>query len=336
VRVLLAVDISGSMKGEGIAFVRSALRGFLAAMPKTGIELALVPFDSRSIAPRFSAAQFKPSSGAMAQLEALPAPTIGNTALYSAIAEGLKTLDRPGASSDASVLVVLTDGVNDIGHSIDDPGLLGGMSGREEARRLIAASKHQVWLVGAGSGVDAAELQTLAGKRANATAVAMDPGALLSLLEQIRLSLATQYTLVYGIPSSVAARLGRRPFQLSIAGDTTIVPRWRPTLVASPPYAGVADPKLLSSDLRVLAENTTGSVGERGLIGGALLAVLLAIYAVFWRMGGAELAAPGAAQPSGESAKKSPKKAAAESTLRRDVVDAPPRSPQDVTNDEAA
>jgi Mg-chelatase subunit ChlD len=337
VRLLLAVDISGSMRGEGIAFVRSALRQFLRALPATAVDVALVPFDSRGVAPRFSGAKFTSPAGALTQLEALPAPDKGNTALYSAIAFGLHALEVPAAANGASVLVVLTDGVNDVGHGGDDPGLLGGAAGREDARKLIAASKQHVWLVGAGTGVDATELQTLAGKRANATAVAMDPGALVSLLEQIRLSLATQYTLVYGLPASVESRLGRRPLQVTIAGDSALIPRFVPPLLASPLFRGSADTALLSSDLRVIAENTAGRGAEQALAGGALLLVLLAAYAVLWRLASdARLdRAPGAAATV-EPVQKAAKRSADESALRRDAVDAPPRSPQDITKDEAA
>ncbi|MEO7520792.1 MAG: hypothetical protein ABIW79_03140, partial [Gemmatimonas sp.] len=52
IRLLVVVDVSGSMKGEGMAFTRSAVRGFLSALPKTGLEVALVPFESRRVAAR--------------------------------------------------------------------------------------------------------------------------------------------------------------------------------------------------------------------------------------------------------------------------------------------
>lgn len=338
IRLLLAVDVSGSMKGEGIAFTRSALRSFLSALPTTGIEVALVPFESRAVAASFATVKFVVPTEAVAQLEKLPAPLSGNTALYTAIAEGLRVLDRPGAVDGATVLVVLTDGVNDVGHARDDVGLLGGQSGRDQAQQLIASSKHQIWLVGAGAGVDGAELKALAGTRANATVVAMDPGALVALLSQIRMSLATQYTLVYGVPSSVATHLGRRPLRITIRGDSTLLSRWRPPLLAGPLFDGVADSTLLSSDLRVLMQDGTSTGNDRVIVGGALLFVLLSAYTVLWRLARDEEQnrLPAGATPSVKAVEKRAERTQSDATLRRDVVDAPPRSPLDITNDEAA
>lgn len=338
IRLLLAVDVSGSMKGEGIAFTRSALRSFLSALPKTGIDVALVPFESRAVAAGFAAAKFVSPTDAVAQLEKLPVPLSGNTALYSAIAEGLRVLDRPGATDGATVLVVLTDGVNDVGHPRDDVGLLGGQAGRDQARQLITSSKHQIWLVGAGAGVDAAELKTLAGTRANATVVAMDPGALVALLAQVRMSLATQYTLVYGVPTSAATHLGRRPLRITIHGDSTVLSRWRPPLLAGPLFDGVADSTLLSSDLRVLTQDGTSAGTDRLIVGGALLLVLLSAYAVLWRLArDAERdRVPVAATTSAKAVEKRAERAQSDATLRRDVVDAPPRSALDITKDDAA
>ena len=217
-------------------------------------------------------------------------------------------------------------------------GLLGGDTGRREAQRLIAASKHNIWLVGAGTGVNAAELRTLAGDRAKASVVAMDPGALLALLAQIRLSFATQYTLVYGIPYTAAARLGRRPLQVTIRGDSALLSRWRPPLLARPPFAGVADSALLSPDLRVLAEGGGPVSGDRLIVGLALMLVLLSAYAVLWRLSGDSAGSPAAkpVQPAKPAVAAGRARSDGDSHLRRDVVDAPPRSPQDVTNDEAA
>lgn len=338
IRLLLAVDVSGSMKGEGIAFTRSALRSFLSALPSSGIEVALVPFESRAVVAGFAAVKFVLPTEAVAQLEKLPAPLSGNTALYSAIAEGLRVLDRPSAINGATVLVVLTDGVNDVGHARDDPGLLGGQSGRDQAQQLIVSSKHQIWLVGAGAGVDAVELKTLAGTRANATVVAMDPGALVALLAQIRMSLASQYTLVYGVPSGVATHLGRRPLRITIHGDSALLSRWRPPLLARAPFEGIADSTLLSSDLRVLVQDGTSTGSDRLILGGALLFVLLSAYAVLWRLardaerGGV----PVSATPSAKAVEKRAERKQSDATLRRDVVDAPPRTPFDITKDEAA
>lgn len=293
-----------------------------------------MPWESRGLKARFDAATFGPPASARSSLDNLP-PVANNTGLYSAIAEGLRVLDRPGGVEGATVLLVLTDGKNDVDNRGDDPGLLTGDPGRQEAQRLIMASRHQTWLVGVGSGVDAVELRTLAGNKANASVVEMDPGALLSLLARIRLSLATQYTLVYGVPSTTAARLGRRPVQVSVRGDSVLLGRWRPPLLARPPYRGTADSALLSPDIRLLAESGETGRTDRLIVGLALLSVLLATYALLWRLsadGAPAAAAPKAAPVPTAAAKRK----GGTSTLRPDARDAPPRSAQDVTKDEAA
>jgi len=336
IRLVIAMDVSGSMKGEGIAFTRSALRTFLAGLPGSGVEVALVPFESQRVAARFAEARFQPATAAVATLQALPAPANGNTALYSAVVEGLRTLDRPGATEGATVLLLLTDGVNDVDNARDDPGLLGGAPGREQARRQIDASRHRVWLVGVGAGVNSAELQALAGQRANAAVVALDPGALLGLLEQIRISFATQYTLVYGVPPAVASRLGRRPQQLVVHGDSARLAPWRPPLLASPPFQGSADSTLLSPELRILADGGEGSRTNRLIVGIALLVTLVSAYGLLWRLAGDGRAVPAGAPVAAAAPAIASQRPASDAMLRRDVVDAPPRSPQDITNDEAA
>ncbi|MEO7521369.1 MAG: hypothetical protein ABIW79_06085, partial [Gemmatimonas sp.] len=271
---------------------------------------------------------------AISSLETLQAPA-GNTALYSSVGEGLRMLDRPGATDGATVLLVITDGVNDVGRAGDDPGLLSGDPARQQVRGLIASSRHNVWLVGVGAGADVAELRALAGDRATATVVAMDPGALLALLEQLRLSLATQYTLVYGIPSNASARLGRRTAFIGIRDDSVPPAVWRPPLVARPLFRGTADTALLSPELRVLAASGQVPGSDRIIVGAALFAVLLALYAMLWRLAGDIKSAP-PAKVAAISEPVASKRSAGDSSLRRDAVDAPPRSPQDITNEEAA
>lgn len=333
IQLLIAVDVSGSMQGEGIAFTRSSLRRFIADMPSGRAKIAVVPFASRGVGSAFAAAKYESPSDALRQLDALPAPTNGNTALYSAVAEGLRTLDQGGDARTATMLILITDGVNDVGRRGDDPGLLAGESGREEARRLIASARPRVWIIGVGSGVAAGELVALAGATGRASVVAMDPGALVTLLSEIRLSFANQYTLTYGLPANLVARLGRRPLTFAVRGDSTLVARWTPPLLARPSLAGVADSALLSRELRMLASSAPSGGGERAIVGLALLAVLGLLYALLWRLG-AEEGTARAVRPVEASVRDASTPRDGPS-LRRDVTDAPPRSAQDVTNDAA-
>ena len=85
--LLVLVDISGSMKGQGIELTRSALRTFISELPRGSVRVAVAPFASRNLAPQIRAAAFTDPQSALAQVDALPQPE-GNTGLYSAVEIG--------------------------------------------------------------------------------------------------------------------------------------------------------------------------------------------------------------------------------------------------------
>lgn len=344
-RLLVLFDVSGSMlKDNAIAITRVPLRSFLTALPDW-VSVAVVPFESRDVTQAFREAQFVPAPMIGEQLKRLPTPRVnGNTALYSSILLGLRLLDSL-PQLGRSVLVVITDGSNDVGHKGDEPGLLDSISGgRDRVRLEIARSRNQVWLVGTGTGVRVDELRFLAGNASSARTVPMDPLALGREFQRIRAELLPARAMVYGVSAAGKSDLGRRSRILHISGLLDSAIRWHPPLVALPTYQstvhsrGTADSLWLSEDVRRQVAAADSEASSRLLVGGPLLAMLLLLYVVVPRAL-TPPAAAGRVEGEEEGQRKRPSKPAlstAPSPSMRLAVEAPPRSPADITKDAAA
>ncbi len=350
VRVLVLFDVSGSMlRDNAIAVTRVPLRQFLTALPEQ-VSVAIVPFESRNVTQAFSDARFVPARQIGSQLDHLPMPRRnGNTALYSSISLGLRLLDSAKPADGRSVLIVITDGSNDVGHRADgdELGLLDSIGGgREFVRSQIARSRHEVWLIGTGAGVRADELQFLAGNSATARTVPMDPTLLAEQFGLISSAMLPFRTMVYGVVESSKWDLGRRSRAVHIDGLVDSVAIWRPPLVALPTYEntvympGSPDSVWLSDDARRLATATVAELSPRLLVGGPLLAMLLVLYLALSRVLAPTGQAGATASPDGDDDRLAPasrhRAPAAPSPSMRTVVEAPPRSPGDITKDSAA
>lgn len=160
---LILVDISGSMNGRmpsgqtRFETAKAALAQFLQGFDPSVDRVAIVPFESHNVASQISSAEFATTSAqALTQISALPTPAPhNNTALYSAVVQGLQVLSdqassNTGATSPESLLVVMTDGKNEVGAKGDDAGLLDGPAGLQEAANAARASGVQVIAVGFG------------------------------------------------------------------------------------------------------------------------------------------------------------------------------------------
>lgn len=257
-KLLILLDLSGSMRGEGLRYARTGLRGFINGLPSVAVSVAVAPFESRQVAARIAGAQFGPPSDGVRVLDALPPPdAAGNTALYSALVAGLARLDKEmqgAAPGTRSGLVLLTDGKNDVRGASDDPGLLSGASGRQQAAATAAKSSHEIWLVGVGN-VDPGELSALAGDRGEALVDALNAVALGSRLSHIGRQIAADREVALRIMSPSLVLLARSGGAGTLigganptgAGEAAVVRRldWHPPLLALPAYDGVADPKTL-------------------------------------------------------------------------------------------
>jgi hypothetical protein len=164
---LVLIDISGSMNTElpsgGTRFeaAKAALSHFLDNFHDNADQVAIIPFESHDVESTIRAAHFASTRDeALRQVNSLPAPQPrNNTALFSAVLLGLDVLKKhaadsgPGALAPETMLIVMTDGSNDVERG-DDPGLLAGSSVPEEVSGGVQASGIQVIAVGFGDRKD--------------------------------------------------------------------------------------------------------------------------------------------------------------------------------------
>lgn len=352
--MLVLVDISGSMKGQGIELTRSALRTFISELPRGSVRIAVAPFASRNLAPQIRAATFTDPQSALAQVDALPQPE-GNTGLYSAVEIGSEVVKGAlqNAPKDAwGALLVITDGRNDVRPG-DDPGLLSGAAGRDAAINAVASSGSYVWLVGIGGAPDGADLQALAGTHGERYLVAEDPLLLHRVFTGIRNALFTTRALTYPAPTWARARLARGSFPMSVSrGDgrgcctAAVAGRWTPPLYALPAFSGVADSGTATAQAITSFEQGEARVGSNVLVFGFFALVALVLWLVLpgmlWpdesvAVNGpstvklANTVAEAAPAPRAASQPAAAEQAAATSGIRRGVTEAPPRRPTDVT-----
>jgi hypothetical protein len=144
--------------------------------------------------------------------------------------------------------------------------------------------------------------------------------------------------LTFGVGGGAAAALARAPWVGTAAawgGGKPVVTQtlsWRPPLFALPAYEGVADAASLPAELR--------DVGASGLAGGMrwLLVLFFALSgAVLWlvvpRYVWARQTTAGIVAAEAPAPRAKPAAAADTTGLRRDVTEAPPRKPGDVTHE---
>ncbi|HEX2095324.1 MAG TPA: vWA domain-containing protein [Longimicrobiaceae bacterium] len=356
-RLLVLVDVSGSMAESGLQTTRSALRLFLSELPRDSVRVAVAPFSSLRVSERIREASFAPPAEASVRVERLPRPE-GNTGLYTAVQAGLGSV--AGAVREAGgrawgAVLVITDGKNDIGPG-DDPGLLSGEEGRREVVESIRRSGAYMFIVGIGAAPDTVELKALAGTRGEHFLVAEDPVSLQRAFSRIQGWILDSRELVFPVPGGVeslasgalpfSAWAGRdRPGPGAVHGGT-----WRPPLFALPAFQGVVDPAgapewlarpLFTGDPWLLRR-----MAILAFFSGLFLILWVAVPRLLWPVpvhAGVPLAAVdpprgGEAPPvrirlarTGQAATLLPHPPPQEGGLRRDLREAPPRRPTDVT-----
>jgi len=342
-RLLVLLDRSGSMIGEGIAFTRITLRSFIEGLDSATTRVAVAGFESRDVARGIDAARFLPPRDAARALEQLPAPDPqANTALYSALVGGVEHLAAARAATPGTqgAILLVTDGRNDVGHPRDDGGLLAGAEGLRQAAEAAARSGDGIWIMGVGGNLSSAEIATLAGERGSATTVSLDPNAMGARLAAIARELRGSRDLTFGVGGGAAAALARAPWAGTAAawsGGKPVVTQtlaWRPPLFALPAYEGVAEAASLPPELRDVGASALAG-GMRWLmllffaLSGAVLWLVLPRYV--WARSAA--AAPPVAAPAPAAARKAPAAEPSAGGLRRDATEAPPRKPADITQE---
>ncbi len=343
-RLLILLDRSGSMLGEGIAFTRITLKGFINALDSGSVRVAVAGFESRGVDRGIQDARFVAPAEAVRQLAALPVPEApANTALYSALVSGGRAVSAAVAAAPGTrgAILLVTDGVNDVGRARDDAGLLSGPTGLADAAAAAEANGHRIWIMGVGRGVAGEELRTLAGSHGSVAIAALDPNAMAERLSSILRELRGGRDLTFGVRGGAAAStLARAPWTGTVAvwrEGRPVITRalaWRPPLFALPAYEGVAAAGSLSPALRETVSAGAAPRGMRwliaivlGLLGGMLwLIVPRYVWGRQVRVGGPVDIAPAAAR------RKTTATAPARG-LRSDVQEAPPRRPADVTGE---
>jgi Mg-chelatase subunit ChlD len=146
----LLLDRSGSMKepaGEGRSkfdVMKEAASTFLNGFEPGIDHVAIAPFSSRAVAKTIEDAPFTDDVETAREIvRSLPDPA-GNTGLYSATLAALAVIDQARRQSAVEhadppvvLLVVMTDGKNDVGHNDDDPDLLTGLDPVLERNREL-------------------------------------------------------------------------------------------------------------------------------------------------------------------------------------------------------
>ncbi len=340
-RLLVLLDRSGSMIGEGIAFTRITLRGFILSLDSATTRVAVAGFESRDVARGIQAARFVAPAEAARILQQLPAPDpTANTALYSGLVNGLEHLGaaRTAAPGTQGALLLVTDGRNDVGHPRDDPDLLAGELGLKEAAAAAAASGAGIWIMGVGEHLSASEISTLAGTRGSATTVSLDPNAMSARLSAIARELRGSRDLTFGVSGGAASALARAPWAGTAAawsGGKPVVTEalaWRPPLFALPAYEGVAEPASLPAALRDAGTAAGALAGLRWLMAGCLVLfgglLWFAAPRYLWRRD--EVLADTGLAPA--PSRRAPLATSADTSgLRRDLQEAPPRRPEAIT-----
>jgi hypothetical protein len=309
------------------------------------VRVGIAPFQSRQVTQHIQSVAFVSRDSAFQQLESLPEPS-GNTALYSAAAVGVETLvaELDGLGADAwGGLLLITDGVNDVGNTGDDVGLLAGPEGREIAKDTLANDEIQPWLVGIGANVSAAELTALAGPGGVTMLAGTDPLELGRSFAAIQAWLLTERELLFVLPAGARTRLAGRetPVELRFRSaddgveEVVRTSRFRPPVFALPAFEGVGDASELAESLIASLPDAPLAIDPRW----PLLLFFAALWLILW------VAVPRALWPAEVAtgaARESRKAAAAAETeeasglgsgLRIDVEEAPPRSPADVTGE---
>ena len=350
-RLLVLLDRSGSMIGDGIAYTRITLRSFIQGLDSGSVRVAIAGFESHDVNRLITETQFVSPAQAVEQLARLPTPDPrANTALYSALIEGAERVaaETRAAPGTQGAILLVTDGRNDVGHSRDDVGLLAGADGLRAAAAALNGGGRRIWIMGVGKGIAADTLRMLVGTNGSVTLASLDPNVMAMRLAAVSKELRGSRELIFAMPAGTEATLARtawRGIAAAWVGNRQITARalsWRPPLFAMPAYRGVAAASALTATLRDALGAGGGGANVRwvmalflALSGGA--AWLLIPRLVWLRT--ADATGP-VADVADAAPPKQPEKASVEvlpdgSGLRRDVEEAAPRQPADVTQQAA-
>jgi len=179
--VVLAIDRSGSMKGDAFERAAEAVTDFARRL-NDGDLCAVVPFSSRTD----PVLDFTSDEQAVRDF-VLGLHAGGDTALNDTVARAAEMLTRRTESREA--LIVLTDG-KDTASAIT----------REQAAERANAAGAAVYCIGLGTDVDRSGLSEIATKTGGVAVFATTPEALVSVYGNLLAALQSRYELAYQSP----------------------------------------------------------------------------------------------------------------------------------------
>ncbi|MBO0801071.1 MAG: VWA domain-containing protein [Blastocatellia bacterium] len=169
--VMMVFDLSGSMKQnlEGRSRLEAAKEAarVLIAQFRPGDRFAIAPFESHEVRAKIENAVFAETrEEAEEQIARLQPREDGNTALYSATIFALERLQKLKKTDRQYMLVILTDGQNDL-RSGDDPEVLRRKDDLNGVINKLNETNIQTFTIGVGEGIDASALQDMVYPRGN-------------------------------------------------------------------------------------------------------------------------------------------------------------------------
>jgi hypothetical protein len=340
-RLLVLLDRSGSMRGQGIAYTRITLKAFIQSLDSASIRVAVAGFESRNVTAGIADVPFQSPARAADALEALPAPDLaGNTALYAALDAGITRVQRAVSAEPGTrgAILLVTDGRNDVGHPGDDAGLASGVEGLTAVRDAVQRSGQRVWLLGVGPTPAIDELRGLAGASGSVMIASLDPNAMARKLSDISRELHAARLLTFGVPGRASLALGRSAWVGAAAVEEDGKPillhalQWQPPLFALPAFAGVADSASLPAALAPVldAGSSAGTPWLMALLFGLVgVAGWVLVPRLLWRQE-VVLEAPAPATPK-QAAVPSAAATGSGDGMRTGITEAAPRRPDEIT-----
>jgi Mg-chelatase subunit ChlD len=170
--VMMVFDLSGSMISNNLGgrtrleAAKEAAR-VLVDRFRPGDRIAIAPFESHDVKAKIEGATFAETREEVeAQIDRLQARRDGNTALYSAAIFALNRLQRLKNTDRQYMLVILTDGKNDVRQG-DDPEVLQRKDELDDVIEKLNETNIQTFTIGVGDGIDASALKEMVFPREN-------------------------------------------------------------------------------------------------------------------------------------------------------------------------
>lgn len=218
-KVVLALDVSGSMRGEPLASAKEAATQFISQMP-SGVEISIVSFgNSPALAAEFTANK----QTLLAAVDSLAAR--GETALYDGVTTAATLLSSENQAG--RTIVLLSDG----GDTISS----GSLADAVASLRSLGADLYAVELQSPEN--DSIALQTLAEAADGTVIPAGDPAALESLFGDIASELLSSFRLAFTSEAFDSATLSIQ----AIVDGSVIAGRTR--IVGLPESPSIVDPE---------------------------------------------------------------------------------------------